>query len=94
MICSVSFMAFLNLTTDKAPTNPKDSTRDAFIEEMIKQIANENKKKIEEKAFLFPIPLEYFIKRYLQMNENTMMSSNPKNHSVIEPCLPKTVVPV
>jgi hypothetical protein len=45
-------MAFLNLTTDNAPTNPKDNTTDDLMILKIKKIETENKIKNEEKNSL------------------------------------------
>ena len=61
IICSVSLMAFLNLTTDNAPTKPRDKTTDDLMILKIKKIETENKIKNEEKNSLLLIALEYLL---------------------------------
>ena len=61
IICSVSLMAFLNLTTDNAPTNPKDNTTDDLMILKIKNIETENMIKNEEKNSLWLTVLEYLL---------------------------------
>tara|TARA_B100001778_G_C18244158_1_gene474773 strand:+ start:285 stop:518 length:234 start_codon:yes stop_codon:yes gene_type:complete len=49
-ICSVSFIAVLNLIIDNAPTNPKDKTKLLLIVTTIKKIETENGRKKKEKT--------------------------------------------
>ena len=61
IICSVSLIAFLNLTTDNAPTKPRDNTTEDLMILKIKKMETENKTKNDEKNSLLLTALEYLL---------------------------------
>ena len=57
---SGSLMAALNLTIDKAPTNPRDNAIEFFTTIIIKQVVSARTMKLLEKFLLFERLVEHF----------------------------------